>query len=58
MKPEQERVLSRMIARLSEQYHLDFAGNLHRLYETDTLHKTVEYMRKHPPMLTAYPSGE
>ena len=42
-KAEQERLL----ARLGEHYHLDFAGHLEQLYHSQTLHKTVEYMRKH-----------
>ena len=40
---EQERLL----AELGEHYHLDFAGHLEQLYHSQTLHKTVEYMRKH-----------
>ncbi len=40
---EQERLL----AELGERYHLDFAGHLEQLYHAQTLHKTVEYMRKH-----------
>lgn len=35
------------IKNLSQRYHLDFASHLHQIYGTDTLHKTVEYMRKH-----------
>ena len=42
-KREQERLL----AELGEHYHLDFAGHLEQLYHSQTLHKTVEYMRKH-----------
>ncbi len=42
-KAEQERLL----AELGERYHLDFAGHLEQLYHAQTLHKTVEYMRKH-----------
>ncbi len=40
---EQERIL----AALQEHYHLDFAGHLEELRHTQTLHRTVEYMRKH-----------
>lgn len=36
-----------MLAALQERYHLDFAGHLEQIYQTDTLHRTVEYMRKH-----------
>ncbi len=32
---------------LQDRYHLDFAGHLEQIYQADTLHKTVEYMRKH-----------
>ena len=42
-KAEQEKLL----AALGEHYHLDFAGHLEQLYHSQTLHKTVEYMRKH-----------
>lgn len=35
------------LARLGRRYHLDFAGHLEQLYQLDTLHKTIEYMRKH-----------
>ena len=31
---------------LRRRYGLDFAGNLERLYHAETLHRTVEYMRK------------
>ncbi|MBQ9347455.1 MAG: DNA polymerase IV [Oscillibacter sp.] len=34
---------------LRRSYRLDFAGHLEQLYHMETLHKTVEYMRKHPP---------
>lgn len=37
----------RLLAALGEKYHLDFAGHLEQLYHTQTLHKTIEYMRKH-----------
>ena len=36
-----------VIPLMQERYHLDFAGHLEQLYHTQTLHKTVEYMRKH-----------
>ena len=31
---------------LRQKYRLDFAGHLQQLYHAETLHKTVEYMRK------------
>lgn len=39
--------LKRQLARLGEHYQLDFAGHIEQLYHYETLHKTVEYMRKH-----------
>ncbi len=40
---EQKRIL----AELQNHYHLDFEGHLEQLYHTQTLHRTVEYMRRH-----------
>ena len=37
----------RLLAALQERYGLDFAGNLEKIYHYETLHKTVEYMRRH-----------
>ena len=42
-----ENKLIMAIKNLSQRYHLDFASHLHQIYRTDTLHKTVEYMRKY-----------
>ena len=39
--------LKRLLDALQHRYHLDFAGHLEQIYQWDTLHKTVEYMRKH-----------
>lgn len=36
-----------LLEELQARYRLDFAGHLNQIYQTDTLHKTVEYMRKH-----------
>ena len=36
-----------LLDRLQTRYGLDFAGHLEQIYQSDTLHKTVEYMRKH-----------
>ncbi len=36
----------RLLQDLGEKYGLDFAGHLPQLYRLDTLHRTVEYMRK------------
>lgn len=32
---------------LRERYRLDFAGHLTQIFQSDTLHKTIEYMRKY-----------
>ena len=45
----QERALQDALAGLGTRYHLDFAGNLTKIYRPETLHKTVEYMRRHKP---------
>lgn len=37
----------RLLDGLQIKYHLDFAGNLEKIYHGETLHRTVEYMRKH-----------
>ena len=37
----------RLLDALQARYRLDFAGHLDQLNQADTLHKTVEYMRKH-----------
>ena len=39
--------LKRLLDALQVRYRLDFAGHLDQLNQADTLHKTVEYMRKH-----------
>lgn len=43
----QENKLAKALQNLQQRYHLDFAGHLSKIYQMDTLHKTVEYMRKH-----------
>ena len=43
----QEEALNIALAELKERYHLDFAGNLDKIFHGETLHKTAEYMRKH-----------
>ena len=47
MRPWSAEVIEEGLERLWERYHLDFAGNLEKLYKNDVLHRTVEYMRKH-----------
>ena len=36
-----------MLGDLQNRYGLDFAAHLEELFQMDTLHKTIEYMRKH-----------
>ena len=42
-----EERTNKEFARLEEKYKLDFKNNIKKLYQTDTLFKTIEYMRKH-----------
>lgn len=42
-----KKELKELLDSLGNKYHLDFAGHLDQIYRLDTLHKTVEYMRKH-----------
>ena len=42
-----ENVLGGLLDALQKRYGLDFAGHLEQIYHGETLHKTVEYMRKH-----------
>ena len=46
---QQKAELSGLLAALQARYGLDFAGNLDKIVRWDTLHRTVEYMRKHAP---------
>lgn len=43
---EQENERDILLERLGKHYSLDFAANLLKIYHWDTLHKTIEYMRK------------
>lgn len=45
---QREEAFHKALLELGERYHLDFIGNLDKLYHGETLHKTAEYMRKHP----------
>ena len=40
-------LISSELARMEECYGLDFAGNLDRIFQGETLYRTVEYMRRH-----------
>lgn len=42
----QQEELKLLLDRLQERYGLDFAGHLKQIYQSDTLHKVVEYMRR------------
>ncbi|MBR2539376.1 MAG: DNA polymerase IV [Mogibacterium sp.] len=46
---ERQRVIDEGLDRLQARYGLDFAGNLDKIFKGETLHRTVEYMRKHFP---------
>ncbi len=41
------RELRARLDALQGRYGLDFAGHLDKLFQADTLHRTIEYMRKH-----------
>ena len=41
------RIRETLLSCLQERYGLDFASNLDKIYNYETLHKTVEYMRKY-----------
>lgn len=42
-----DRRLRTALDALQRRYGLDFAGNLDKIFHGETLHRTVEYMRKH-----------
>lgn len=46
MSSGQDRIKKTMLYDLGMRYNLDFSSNLPKLYLAETLHKTVEYMRK------------
>lgn len=39
--------MEELLEKLNARYKLDFTGNIDKIYRNDTLHRTVEYMRKH-----------
>ena len=45
-KQKQEIIVKRL-SELEARYGLDFAGHLEDIYHGNTLHRTIEYMRKH-----------
>ena len=42
-----EEIIEQKLELLNKRYHLDFAGNLDKIFHGVTLYKTIEYMRKH-----------
>ena len=44
---EKQQIIDGKLAELGERYHLDFAGNLDKIFSGTTLYRTAEYMRKH-----------
>ena len=46
-KTERLLKVKELLSGLQEKYHLDFEGHLDAIFKMETLHKTVEYMRKH-----------
>ncbi len=44
---EQEARLSAALTEAGQRYGLDFAGNLDRIFQGETLYRTIEYMRRH-----------
>ena len=42
-----EDIMEQKLEMLQNRYHLDFAGNLDKIFHGVTLYKTIEYMRKH-----------
>jgi len=47
-KQKQEIIVKRL-SELEARYGLDFAGHLEDIFHGNTLHRTIEYMRKHFP---------
>ena len=47
LKDGDSKERQRLLDGLQNKYHLDFAGNLEKIYHGEMLHRTVEYMRKH-----------
>ncbi len=43
----QEALVKTALEGLQQHYRLDFANNLHRIFQGETLYKTIDYMRRH-----------
>ena len=44
---QQEAERQQLFDGLQRRYGLDFASNLDKIHRMETMHKTIEYMRKH-----------
>lgn len=44
-----DSLINNKLASLNNKYHLDFSGHIDQIFHGLTLHKTIEYMRKHRP---------
>lgn len=44
---QQDAELQTLLDHLQQRYGLDFAGHLEQIHRMETMHKTIEYMRKH-----------
>ena len=46
---QKQEIIVKRLGELEARYGLDFAGHLEDIYHGNTLHRTIEYMRKHFP---------
>ncbi|MCR5065342.1 MAG: DNA polymerase IV [Bacteroidales bacterium] len=44
---QQQAELQQLLDSMQQRYGLDFAGHLEQIFHWETMHKTIEYMRKH-----------
>ena len=44
---QKQEIIGKRLGELEARYGLDFAGHLEDIYHGNTLHRTIEYMRKH-----------
>ena len=47
VKEQREEKTRAALEKLRQRYGLDFAGNLDKIFQGETLYRTIEYMRKH-----------
>ena len=47
IREEQQKKMDAALLDLGRRYGLDFAGNLDKIFNGETLYRTIEYMRKH-----------